>query len=247
METVRKIASVSQQERKRAILEELDAAGAEYELRSAPGICNIVVPSGVPGPQLVIGAHWDSVPGSTGANDNASSCSILLRLIRAMKGSGKPVTFVFFDGEERGMLGSRSFLSQPARGSVRAYVNLDVCGCGDRIAIACKGNENSPLFEKITSEENLAKYRAERFRTLPPADDCSFDRAGIPNISISAAYESDFPFFDMVCAVPQNRPACAKHPNIMTTMHNGANDTLGSVRQEALDLVYAFCLDGLGG
>jgi Zn-dependent M28 family amino/carboxypeptidase len=51
---------------------------------------------------LVIGAHYDTVYGSPGANDNGSGVAALLAMARRFsgKGSGRTIRFVFFVNEE---------------------------------------------------------------------------------------------------------------------------------------------------
>ena len=51
---------------------------------------------------LVIGAHYDSVDGSPGANDNASGVAVMLELARLHATSAPPITvrFVAFVNEE---------------------------------------------------------------------------------------------------------------------------------------------------
>ena len=51
---------------------------------------------------VVVGAHYDSAPGTPGADDNASGCAALLELARALKTSeqGPTVRFVLFANEE---------------------------------------------------------------------------------------------------------------------------------------------------
>ena len=51
---------------------------------------------------LVVGAHYDSVEGSPGANDNASGVAVLLELARALRGTTPEATirFVAFANEE---------------------------------------------------------------------------------------------------------------------------------------------------
>ncbi len=62
-------------------------------------------------PRLLIGAHYDSVPGSPGADDNASAVAALLAVARSVaRLDGRlPVVFVAFNREEEGLLGSRLF------------------------------------------------------------------------------------------------------------------------------------------
>jgi len=51
---------------------------------------------------LVVGAHYDSAPGTPGADDNASAVAILLEIARALSGAwpGRTVRFVLYDCEE---------------------------------------------------------------------------------------------------------------------------------------------------
>lgn len=63
----------------------------------------VVIPGTAPGPaQLVVGAHYDSVPGSPGADDNGSGTALLLELARSLaKGPLEATTrLVFFTNEE---------------------------------------------------------------------------------------------------------------------------------------------------
>ena len=75
---------------------------------------NIVMISdgSVNGPFVLLGAHYDSVPGTPGADDNASAVAVCLecaRLIARHKiGS---VMIVFFNREEDGLLGSGEFVA----------------------------------------------------------------------------------------------------------------------------------------
>jgi Zn-dependent M28 family amino/carboxypeptidase len=58
---------------------------------------------------LVVGAHFDTVTVSPGANDNATGVAVVLATARALAGVScrdKNVAFVFFDQEEVGLIGS---------------------------------------------------------------------------------------------------------------------------------------------
>lgn len=73
---------------------------------------NIVVTCGwsTDQPYLLLGAHYDSVPGTPGADDNGSAVAVCLecaRLIRAHNIGSAMI--VFFNREEDNLLGSREF------------------------------------------------------------------------------------------------------------------------------------------
>jgi Zn-dependent M28 family amino/carboxypeptidase len=75
---------------------------------------NIVVTSPGPAdqPYLLLGAHYDSVPGTPGADDNASAVAVCLECARLLKEHGSASTrIVFFNREEDGLLGSREFVA----------------------------------------------------------------------------------------------------------------------------------------
>lgn len=63
------------------------------------------------GSLVVVGAHYDSVPGCPGADDNASGVAVLLACARAFARTGLPIAFVAFNAEEDGLLGSRDFVN----------------------------------------------------------------------------------------------------------------------------------------
>ncbi|MBF0432919.1 MAG: M28 family peptidase [Fibrobacteria bacterium] len=68
--------------------------------------------SGLENTRVIIGAHYDSVPGSPGADDNGSAIATLLGVaetINALQLSG--VAFVAFNREEDNLAGSREFVS----------------------------------------------------------------------------------------------------------------------------------------
>lgn len=72
---------------------------------------------------VIIGAHYDTEPGSPGADDNGSGVAGVLEMARVLAGVETDLTFVFalFDAEEEGLLGAWYLAN-------RAYTR------GDRIA-----------------------------------------------------------------------------------------------------------------
>ncbi|NJO78773.1 MAG: M20/M25/M40 family metallo-hydrolase [Cyanobacteria bacterium RM1_2_2] len=62
-------------------------------------------------PPILIGAHYDTVPGSPGADDNATGVAVLLELARSLAAQPirYPVRCVAFDLEEYGLVGSTAY------------------------------------------------------------------------------------------------------------------------------------------
>ncbi len=90
-----------------------------------------------PAQSVVIGAHYDSVPGSPGANDNASGVAALLELSRRMATGAlrRTVRFVAFANEEPPFFGTREMGSAAyahaarTRGDdIRLMVSLETLG-----------------------------------------------------------------------------------------------------------------------
>ncbi|MCU0535792.1 MAG: M20/M25/M40 family metallo-hydrolase [Hydrococcus sp. Prado102] len=89
-------------------------------------------------PPILIGAHYDAVPGTIGADDNASGVAVLLELARAFAAEPpkSPIRLVAFDLEEYGLLGSTAYaehlkqIGEP----LRLMLSLEMLGYCDRTA-----------------------------------------------------------------------------------------------------------------
>ena len=122
---------------------------------------------------LILGAHYDTVPGSPGADDNASAVSVLLEVARAIQAVPLKYTvrFIAFSLEEYEFAGSAQYAGSLKKGEeeILGMISLEMVGftgpkqnyppyinpkfypnVGDFIAII--GNERSKqLFEKVCS------------------------------------------------------------------------------------------------
>lgn len=79
-------------------------------------------------PEIIVGAHFDTVTGSPGANDNASGTAVVLAVARYLQDvpcRRAPVTVVLFDLEETGLFGSRAFAGTKTPAQVRAVHTID--------------------------------------------------------------------------------------------------------------------------
>lgn len=86
---------------------------------------NVVAPipgRGRPGEWVILGAHYDTAPGTPGANDNGSGVAALLALARLLEGRAfeRSVRLVFFDTEEPPSFGGPEMGSRHHARGVRA-------------------------------------------------------------------------------------------------------------------------------
>ena len=155
---------------------------------------NLIVtrtPKHVKNPTIVhVTAHYDSVPFSPGANDNASGTSVVLELARILKSYpiSKEVRFVFFGAEEIGLLGSQHYVNQlteDEKARSIANFNLDMVGTDWEKATSLFTNTVDGKANLVTE---TAYSVADRIGLTSPltlyqrgsSDHVSFHEAGIP-------------------------------------------------------------------
>ncbi|HIK03376.1 MAG TPA: M28 family peptidase [Trichormus sp. M33_DOE_039] len=92
-------------------------------------------PKGQNLPPILIGAHYDGVPGTVGADDNATGVAVLLELARkfAAQPAKYPLRLVAFDMEEYGLLGSADYadLLRRQQQPLRLMISLEMLGYRD--------------------------------------------------------------------------------------------------------------------
>lgn len=88
-----------------------------------------LTPDGAHGPALLLGAHYDSVAGCAGADDNASGVAALFEAARLLstKPPSTPLIAACWDLEEWGLLGARNFAREHAA-EVGRVLNLESVG-----------------------------------------------------------------------------------------------------------------------
>ena len=86
---------------------EFRAGTVQNVIARLPGVANSKA--------VMLVAHYDSVPNSTGASDDGAGVAALLETVRALKSAAhlkNDVIFLFTDGEEPGLLGANAFTSE---------------------------------------------------------------------------------------------------------------------------------------
>jgi aminopeptidase YwaD len=131
----------------------------------------------------VSGGHYDTVPVTGGADDNASGSAAVLELARVAAARNVPGAncFVLFSAEEFGLFGSAAFierLQQSDVNSIRAMINLDVVGLPEDLTLI----GDTDLID--TARQQAQKIGiAATAAGLPQgvgSDHLSFQKAGVP-------------------------------------------------------------------
>ncbi len=134
---------------------------------------------------VVVGAHYDTVPGVDGANDNASGTGALLALAGELAGRSFPFTlrFIAFGSEETGLHGSRHYVAQLTDGElaeIRAMVNLDSVGGGSSLHATGDRWLTAPVAE--TADREGIALTVGRGNRGSSSDHASFRDAWVPVI-----------------------------------------------------------------
>ncbi|MFB2893815.1 M28 family peptidase [Aerosakkonemataceae cyanobacterium BLCC-F50] len=80
---------------------------------------------------ILLAAHYDTVIGSPGADDNASGVATVLEVARLLSKfpTARTLKIAFFDLEEKGLLGSSAFANQPENlTNLQGVIVLDMVG-----------------------------------------------------------------------------------------------------------------------
>lgn len=158
--------------------------------------------------QIIVGAHYDSV--GAGADDNVCGVVALYLTMRtlAQQQSNLPytVTFVAFDGEEEGLIGSDEYVKNiKDKSNVLVMFNIDSIGTGDNLYLMCE-NKHTDLANLILTksqditEKSYAKgtyalmdqYGYGYYEFVQGSDHTSFRLQGIPvAFFFSGTYDAD--------------------------------------------------------
>ena len=145
---------------------------------------------------IVYTAHYDhlGVMGKEtyfpGANDNASGVSVLLNLARYYKKnpSKYSIAFIFFSGEEAGLLGSKYYSEHPIfpLSKIKFLTNLDLLGTGDDGIMVVNANVFKDQFQKLNQinlDKNYIKQIKQRGKAAN-SDHYWFTEKAVPSFFI---------------------------------------------------------------
>ncbi len=144
--------------------------------------------------EIVISAHYDSVPLSKGIYDNLSGTIALLAILEdlAQKEHRYSLRFVFCGSEERGLLGSKAYVEshQDELTKIGFCVNLDMVGTtmGRPVAV-CSSEEK--LCHYLEYRALMKGYPLTVSQGVYSSDSTPFADKGIPAMSFARIIQGD--------------------------------------------------------
>ena len=144
---------------------------------------------------VMLGGHFDSWHGGTGAVDNAAGTAAMMEAMRILKTTGlklrRTVRIGLWGGEEQGLIGSRQYVKQhfadretmkllPEHAKLAGYFNIDN-GTGALRGVYLQGNEAvGPIFQAWMEPFRNLGMTTLTLRNTGGTDHLSFDAVGLP-------------------------------------------------------------------
>jgi Iap family predicted aminopeptidase len=145
---------------------------------------NVVARTGPRGkPELLLVAHYDSVIGSPGANDNASGVAVALLVMEHATRAGHPVRLLLSAAEELMFRGAEAYLAQlqdeDRVREVAACLCLDMLGVGDELKL------RAPAGGCWYQAGLDLRGKSFLHHELPSSDHWVFHQAGLPSAQLT--------------------------------------------------------------
>ena len=138
---------------------------------------------------VVLGAHYDTVPNSPGANDNGSGVATLLTIADELADKTLPYTmrFLLFGAEEEGLHGSIHYVQNTPEEELDrliAMLNFDALGSGPEAAVF----GSAELAQTVSAYGDAHGINVGRRLSLGPfsSDHAPFADAGVPALFFMA-------------------------------------------------------------
>ncbi len=144
---------------------------------------------------VMIGGHFDSWQGGTGATDNGAGSAVMMEAMRILKTLNvkmdRTVRIGLWGGEEEGLIGSKEYVKEhfgdpetmkitSEHAKLSAYFNVDN-GTGKIRGIYLQGNDMAkPIFQSWLAPFKDLGATAVTIRNTGGTDHQSFDAVGLP-------------------------------------------------------------------
>jgi hypothetical protein len=189
------------------LVAQLSAMGLEPQVRDAMAcnalekargvscarVRNVVVTIGPSaGRHLLLNAHYDSSIAGPGAGDDGAGVATLLEVASIMKDEPlrRPVTFLFNEGEELGLVGARAFLQRdPLAAQVDSLINLEARGTTGPVNMFETSRPNGAAiraFSRAVKRPVASSLATDVYRQLPNYTDVnSFAERGWTTLNLA--------------------------------------------------------------
>lgn len=194
LDYVRKLEGKTDEERRDIIINTLEKRKykfflEEYKTTLDQGI-NIIMELGSGEKEILVTCHYDVIPGSPGANDNASAIAVVLDVYKRLKEHelNNKIKLIIFGSEEpthfsAGLIGSHEYVKKHGIENIRAVYSLELCGMGDVIGIwpVKKDTKSTLAFKNLEETLNELNIYFEYSGKIPGfySDYKSFRDAGL--------------------------------------------------------------------
>ena len=144
---------------------------------------------------VMLGGHFDTWHGGTGATDDGAGCAVAFEAMRILKTLGvqprRTIRMALWDAEEQGFVGSRGYVTnhfydrakkekKPEYDALAAYFNFDN-GSGKIRGIYAQGNSAVvPIFEAWLKPVHDLGAATVTLRNTGGTDHLPFDGVGLP-------------------------------------------------------------------
>ena len=150
------------------------------------------------GEVVMLGAHFDSWHGATGATDNAAGSAVVMEAMRILRVLNLPmqrsVRAALWDGEEQCLCGSRAYVAnhfadpvdmhlKPAHEKLSAYFNLDGGGGKIRGVYLQQNDMARPVFEAWLKPFADLGVSTVTIINTTGTDHLSFNAVGLPGFN----------------------------------------------------------------
>jgi Zn-dependent M28 family amino/carboxypeptidase len=181
-----------------ALLERMGMKPARQAYSAEAENVYAILPCGRPDAEaVVLGAHYDTVRNSPGANDNATGVALVAaaaqELVR-VKNRSRDTIFVFFDEEERGLRGSKAFaqMLQAQKRAIHSVHTVDQMGWdqdGDR-AIELELPYNGAVMTYTRAAESMKTSIPILTSPESGSDHSAFRSLGMNALGITEEYRN---------------------------------------------------------
>jgi hypothetical protein len=185
---------------------------AKRQEASAENAINLIAvrPAGdTAAPLVALMAHYDSVPGSPGAADDASGVAAALEIARATANdpAKRGLAIILTDAEELGLDGARGFFAgDPLVSRIGMIVNMETRGGGGRATMFETIGPNGKMIDVLRSNVRSPKANSlsvRIYQLLPNSTDLTTAKpSGIPGYNY--AFIGNAALYHSPLATPEN-------------------------------------------